>query len=55
MLANITCWVIALGMLFSESIDRRDLYIKSAIAIGFIFVGTISKAVDYYREIHIKK
>jgi hypothetical protein len=54
MLTNITCWVIALGLMFSESIDRRDLYIKCVIAIGFIFVGTISKAVDYYREIHKK-
>jgi hypothetical protein len=55
MLANITCWVIALGLVFSESPDRRDLYIKCALAIGFIFVGSISKFADYYREIHIKK
>jgi hypothetical protein len=55
MLANITCWVIALGLMFSESVDRRDLYIKSALAIGFIFVGVLSKSADYYREIHIKK
>ena len=55
MLANIMCWVFVLGLMFSDSLDRRDLYIKCALSIGFIFVGVLSKAVDYYREIHVKK
>lgn len=52
MIANITCWIIALGLIFSKSIGNDELYIKLLFAMGFIFLGTISKAVDYYREIH---
>lgn len=54
MLANLICWVIALGMLLSESADREDLYVKTLLALGFIFVGTLSKAVDTYRDVHKK-
>lgn len=55
MLANMLCWVIAFGIIFSKSVNREDLYIKMLLAIGFILVGTISKFVDYYREIHRDK
>lgn len=55
MLANLTCWVIALGLIFSKSINREDLYIKMLLAIGFIFVGTLSKFADYYHEAHKSK
>ena len=37
MLANLICWIIALGMM---------------LAMGFIFLCTISKAVDVYKDIH---
>lgn len=52
MLSNLLCWVIALGMLLSESVNREDLYIKTLLALGFIFVGMLSKAVDVYRDVH---
>lgn len=54
MLSNLFCWVIALGMMLSDSVDREDLYIKTLLALGFIFVGTLSKAVDVYRDVHKK-
>lgn len=52
MLANLTCWVIALGLIFSNSIDRTDLYTKLVFAMGFILLGTISKAIDVYKHTH---
>lgn len=52
MLSNIMCWVIAIALIFSESLNREDMYVKMLLAIGFIFVGTVSKAVDTYRVIH---
>lgn len=52
MLANLICWVIALGMMLSESVSREDLYTKTLLAMGFIFLGTLSKAVDVYRDVH---
>lgn len=54
MLTNLICWVIALGLLLSESVNREDLYVKSLLALGFIFMGTLSKAVDVYRDVHKK-
>ena len=53
MIGNLTCWVIALGMMLSDSVSREDLYIKTVLAIGFIFLGILSKAVDVYRETHL--
>lgn len=52
MLGNIFCWCVALGILFSKSTGRDDLYIKTLLAMGFIFLGILSKAVDVYRETH---
>lgn len=54
MLSNLLCWVIAFGMMLSESVSRDDLYTKTLLALGFIFVGTLSKAVDVYRDTHKK-
>lgn len=54
MLANIACWAIALGIMLSESLNREDLYIKSILAMGFIFLGILSKAVDAYHDTHSK-
>jgi hypothetical protein len=55
MLSNLICWVIALGMMLSDSVSREDLYIKTLLALGFIFLGTLSKAVDAYRDVHKNK
>lgn len=52
MLGNLICWVVALGMMLSDSMNREDLYIKTMLAMGFIFLGILSKAVDVYRDTH---
>ena len=52
MLGNLICWIIALGAMFSESTSREDMYIKTLLAMGFIFLGILSKAVDAYRDVH---
>ena len=52
MLGNLVCWVIALGMMLSDSTNREDLYIKTLLAMGFILLGVLSKAVDAYRDTH---
>lgn len=53
MLGNLICWVIALGVMLSKTVSREDLYIKTLLAMGFIFLGILSKAVDTYRETHL--
>lgn len=53
MLANLICWVIALGMMLSKSVNREDLYIKTLLAMGFIFLGILNKAVDVYRDVKL--
>ena len=53
MLGNLICWVIALGIMLSDNVNREDLYIKTLLAMGFIFLGILSKAVDTYRETHL--
>lgn len=52
MLGNIACWTIALGIMFSEANNFEVLCIKTLLAMGFIFLGILSKAVDVYRETH---
>lgn len=55
MLANIVCWVIAIALILSNSIGQTDFYIRLALAIGFIFVGVLSKTADYYYQVHKEK
>lgn len=52
MLGNVLCWCAAIGIMLSKSADATDLYTKTLLAMGFIFLGILSKAVDYYREVH---
>ena len=52
MLGNVTCWCIALGIVFSKSSGAGDLYTKLLLAMGFIFLGILSKAVDVYHDTH---
>ena len=52
MLGNIICWAIAIGIMLSKSINVHDLYVRTLLAMGFIFLGILSKAVDVYRETH---
>lgn len=53
MFANLICWIIALALILSESKDFETLCIKLCLAMGFILLGAIHKAVDFYREIHL--
>lgn len=52
MLGNIICWCIAIGIMLSKSTGQADLYNRTLLAMGFIFLGILSKAVDYYHEVH---
>ena len=52
MLGNVICWAFALGTIFSKSNSTEDIYAKMVLAMGFIFLGILSKAVDVYRDIH---
>ena len=54
MLGNVACWAIALGIMLSKTTGPNDLYIRTLLAMGFIFLGILSKAVDVYRETHSK-
>lgn len=53
MLGNIICWAIATGIMLSKTMSINDLYIRTLLAMGFIFLGILSKAVDVYRETHV--
>ena len=52
MLGNIICWSFAIGIMFSRSSGTGDLYTKMLLAMGFILLGILSKAVDVYHDIH---
>lgn len=52
MLANIMCWIMAIALIFSESVDRNDMLMKLLFAMGFILVGAVCKLVDVYREVN---
>lgn len=53
MLGNLMCWAIAFGIMFSKPMGTEDLYIRTLLAMGFVFLGILSKAVDTYRDTHI--
>lgn len=53
MIGNILCWIIAIALILSKSsLIEGGLYTKLLYAMGFIFLGILSKAVDYYHEVH---
>lgn len=53
MLGSIICWGTALGILFTSSgLSDNDIYIRCAIAMGFMFLGIFSRAVSVYHETH---
>ena len=55
MLANITCWAIAIALIVSKTNPAFDLSTKLLFAMGFIFLGILSKAVDVYNVAHNAK
>lgn len=52
MIGNAMCWGLALGMLFSKSEGVTSDITKILLAMGFIFLGILSKAVSVYRDTH---
>lgn len=52
MLGNLACWTIALGIMLSKPMGTDDLYARTLLAMGFIFLGILSKAVDVYHDTH---
>ena len=53
MLGNLMCWAMAIGIMLSKPLGAQDLYIITLLAMGFIFLGILSKAVDTYRDTHV--
>ena len=53
MLGNLMCWAMAIGIMLSKPLGAQDLYIRTLLAMGFIFLGILSKAVDTYRDTHV--
>jgi hypothetical protein len=52
MLGNLMCWIMAIALIFSKSMDRNDMFLKFVLAMGFILVGAVCKLVDAYREVN---
>ena len=52
MLGNMVCWVIALALILAKSNAAIDFKTKLVFAMGFIFLGILSKAVDVYHATH---
>lgn len=52
MLGNVTCWAIAIGLMFSRSNGFTDDYNKFLLAMGFILLANICKFVDVYHDVH---
>lgn len=52
MLGNCICWAIALGLMFSRSAGFTDDLTKILLAMGFIFLAILSKAVAVYEVTH---
>ena len=55
MLGTLTCWVLALAMIFSDHTSVFGLQEKLLYAMGFIFLAVINNAVNVYYETHIDK
>ena len=55
MLGDAVCWALAIMLLFSRSDGVSSDTVKWALALGFIFVGTLSRFVSVYRDVHSKK
>lgn len=55
MLVDAICWAIACVIVFGNDINIVDDYHRWLLALGFIFVGTVSRFVSTYREVHSKK
>lgn len=52
MLANLLCWIMAIGLFLSGFSDQNEMYMKLVFILGFILVGAVCKLVDAYREVN---
>lgn len=52
MLGCVTCWAFAISLMFKLHTINGDYLTSVLFALAFIFLGTISKAVSVYRDIH---
>lgn len=59
MLADAICWGFAIALIFTQPdryfTDIPDTTTRLLLALGFIFVGTISRGISIYRDVHSKK
>jgi hypothetical protein len=55
MLVDAICWAVAIIFACTDTVAIADDFHKALLALGFIFVGTISRFVSVYREVHSKK
>lgn len=55
MLGDAICWAIALVLMFTQSTGFASDLSKMWLAVGFIFVGSISRFVSTYRTVNSKK
>lgn len=52
MIANAICWGVALALMFDGLRGITDDYTKLLFAMGFIFLGILSRAVSVYQDTH---
>ena len=59
MLVDAICWGFALALILIQPDrflnDIPDTTTRLLLALGFIFVGTISRGISVYRDVHSKK
>lgn len=52
MLGNIVCWGIALCLMFTKTTCIEVWHTHLLMAMGFILLGILNKAIDAYYETH---
>lgn len=52
MLGNVTCWAVAIGLMFSRSQGFTDDYTKILLAMGFILLANLCKFIDVYHDVN---
>lgn len=52
MLGCLACWAFAISLIFEFFTINGNYLTSMMFAIAFIFVGTLSRAVSVYRDVH---
>ena len=55
MLGEILCWILAIGLYFSKTEGGSKDIVVLLVALGFIFVGAIYRAIDVHREVYLSE